>query len=108
MTEGFAAFLAKEFSSENLNFIKTLQTFNSEPTLLRANQIVQRFFGKDALEEINIAAPEALAIADGMAKLQGDQFNPDDAKLLLKPALDQVMNLTKNDSYKRYAASNGK
>ena len=107
VTEGFAAFLAKEFSSENLNFIKTLQTFNSEPTLLLANQIVQRFFGKDALEEINIAAPEALAIADGMAKLQGDQFNPDDAKLLLKPALDQVMSLTKNDSYKRYVASNG-
>lgn len=72
-----AQHLAKEYSSENIDFWDDVQRFKKDPSMLLAQKIVSTYVADNAPQQVNISALQRHAIIDLMdvADVRMDMFD---------------------------------
>ncbi len=105
LVAGFLAFLKKERSEENFEFIVELNTFEAHPTAQGARALVEKFISQEALKQVNVSAIQRKAIEDAVAADGFADASPEELIGLFQPTRAEVIKLVSSDTFRRFTSS---
>jgi hypothetical protein len=110
-SKAFLAFLDTEFSTENFHFVaacKACDQLTGQTYMTEATGLMAQFIGEKAATQVNLPHDQCVAINTAFGKAQNERTDENirSLKNALGVARTGIVDLMRNDSYRRFVASN--